>query len=214
MKYLINKTNNYLQGVRKEPLDFSISGLYAIDIEDKLPIKLPDIPIVTSAILESNKIDAYHRLLPHLPNHLVGEYNTTIAGIDSAQSNGVSIGTQKTIVIYPGGTLLTNTLAFSSTSLVYSHWYGFLLGIRYSDYINPRPNEILYGYNENTSLFEEFNPTNFLVEIRDSANTMTLLALNPDQEMSFVFGGPSIRIRITNNSLLPYHLSDWILLSN
>jgi len=214
MKYLINKTNNYVQGVRKEPLDFSISGLYIIDVEDKLPIKLPDTPIVTSSILESNKIDAYHRLLPHLPNDLVGEYNTTTVGIDSAQSNGISVGIQKTIVIYPGGTFLTNALAFSSTSLIYAHWSGFLLGIRYSDYLNPHPNEILYSYNENTSLFEEFNPLNFLVEIRDAANTMTLLALNPDQEIPFIFGGPSIRIRITNTTLLPYHLSDWILLSN
>lgn len=213
-KHLIDSFTDEVKGTYQFPLDFSTSGHYVVDVSSSLNIRAQ-----TDSLSEliTAKVNAYKALHPTLPGELSDEF-ITVANIDAAESARLTIGPNKRTCLFPnGGEMVTNPFVLGSAiTNVFAHWHGFTLNSEPAAYPTsgaPEPDRLLYNFNTGIATFEEFIPATFTVQVRDSANTTTLLTLAPDQEQAFVFGPGSIRIRIINNdSSRAFYVSDWLLL--
>lgn len=204
-------------GVESEhdfPLNFSVAGHYVVDVPTALQVQAATNSV---ADLVAAKLTAFKGLHTSLPYSLSDELITS-PNVDPVESSRYTLGPEKRTILFPaGGQIVTAPMAVGvAITTIFAHWYGFTLYVEPAAYPSsgaPPPDRILYNYNPVAVAFQEFDPTTFTVEVRDSTNTSTLATLTPDVEQAFSFGPGNIRLRFTNNVLdRHYHLSDWVLL--
>lgn len=209
-KLLVDTQTDEIRGYYDDPLDFSVSGRYVLDVPPGL---YPTSTSVTTAITDKvNRYKAYH---PSLVNSVYDELLST-PNIDILNSSGYFLGPNKRTEVY--GYIYTNPIAFTivpAPTKALIHLHGFTL---YSDpgvtSINPPPNRLLYNYDPSTGFFT-FNPSVFQVEIVDAVSFVPLypfLAADTEEDVSAVVFPASVRLRFTNTGVIRYHLSDWLLL--
>lgn len=209
MKFLVDSATNLVRGTYEAPLNFSISGKYIIDVPDS-------IQVVASTTSSSDLITAKLNklgVLSGIPsnNQIFDEFLDT-SKIDTAPPGTAStrflVGPGKRTAIFPGGNLVTPSFSLTSGSAkVYFHYYAFLLS--HGSQTGSEPGKMLYNYVD-PSGFTDFVPSNFLVEIRNSGNTATLLTVTPDVTVPQVFApGTNVRFRFTNLDTKTWHMSDW-----
>ena len=213
-KFLVDAFTGKVKGTYQFPMDFSVSGHYVIDAPTSLNIRAQSDSAVA---LETAKLDAFKALHPSLASHFNDEFITS-PNVDVAESSRYALGADKRTILFPnGGEIVTGLLAVGAPIVtVFAHWHAFTLTPEPAAYPAvgaPPPDRLLYNFNTGIATFEEFIPSTFTVQIRDSTNTSTLLTLLPDQEQAFAFAPGSFRIRVINNdpSRL-YYMSDWLLL--
>jgi hypothetical protein len=217
MKVLIDTQTDEIRGRYEEPLDFSISGRYVIDIPEGFGINSETNVLST---LVQNKIDTFIRLHPTLPNYFYDEFLTIPApNIDTTNSTRYFTGPNKRTVILPGGEIITNTLTTAGGfNTTFIHLYGFILYVEpgSSSATHPSPSRLLY--NHNGSSFITFNPNDFTIEYHDlpyNPPASLLYSPSPDAEETGWIepGAKSFVIRFRNdhpNQI--YYLSDWVFL--
>lgn len=211
-EFLVDRITNEVRSTHTFPLKFSISGKFIVNCPNELLVEAK-----TNLLSEllTKKIDGFKKLHPDLVNTINDEFITS-PNVDQAQSSKISIGIGKRTSIFPTGSLVTNTFVVAITATkVFSHWHSFLLASNPSLSSLPGPDDLLYGYNIVTQAFEEFEPSAFTVEIRNSTNTATIATLISDTEQSIALTPGNYRLRFINNDLSKvYFLSDWVLLRN
>lgn len=209
MKFLVDPSGDLVRGAYNAPLDFSVSGRYVIDVQDGIEVRASTSSVVD---LIASKVAAIKLEHPTLTEHLNDEFLTT-SQVDVAASSRIMVGPSKRTVILPGGRLVTTALVIPTAfTKVMAHWYGFrLYSHPGSVTATPSPPRLLY--NHDGTNFVTFDPTSFLVELRNSTNTSTHVTLSQDVETTFSQATPfTFRLRFTNNAAFPLHLSDWTLL--
>jgi hypothetical protein len=206
-KVLVDSRTDEIRGYYKEPLDFSVSGRYVIDVPPGL---YPETNVVTDLIIA--KINRYKSYHPTLTNVLSDEL-LAVPNVDLTESSGIITGPNKRTVILPNGYIHTNSMAFvAPTTKAFIHLHGFTLEVNPST--SKEPGRLLYNYDQLTSSFFDFDPALFKIEIVDAvhphASQYTFTAA--DTEESAVVATNPIRLKFTNLGTIPYHLSDWMLL--
>jgi len=212
-KFLVDRDSGAVKGTYQFPLDFSVAGHYVVDSPTALQVRAlsGSVPDLLTA-----KVAAFKSLHPSLPNHHSDEFIAS-PNVDAAESSRYTTGPDRRTILFPGGgEIVTNPLAVGALTTVFGHWHAFPLPTEPAvppASGAPDPDRLLYNYNPGISAFEDFIPSTFTVQVRDSTNTSTLLTLLPDQEQSLAFGPGSFRIRIINNDpSRHFHMSDWLLL--
>lgn len=213
-KALVDTAVGLIRGTYVEPLLFSISGRFVIDIPSQIGI-IPGDNVVADLI--AAKVAAFQGV-SGLSNNVYDELLTS-PNVDSANSNGVIIGPNKQTVILPGGMLLTNPIAaVPSTYTIYLHYYGFILyraAVDPSDPTSatPGPSKMLYNYDPIVPGFAPFQNSTFTVSIAQAAFPFTDINIpTPDTRVPSVAIPASFRMKFINTSSEAFHLSDWILL--
>lgn len=209
MKFLVDPSGDLVRGAYNAPLDFSISGKYVVDVQDGIEVRASTSSVTDLIAAKVSAIKAEH---PTLMEHLNDEFLTT-SQIDVAASTRIMAGPSKRAMILPGGRLVTTALVIPTAfTSVMAHWYGFRLH-SHPGPVTPTPEPPRLLYNHDGTNFITFDPTSFLVELRNSTNTATHVTLSQDVEASFSQATPfTFRLRFTNNAVVPLHLSDWTLL--
>jgi hypothetical protein len=214
---LVDTQTDLIRGRYAEPLDFSISGRYVINLPDGFGLK-PETDAVSNLI--QDKIDTFIRLHPAIPDYFFDELLTAPPpNIDPnpTQSSRYLIGPNKRTAILPGGFVTTNQLVTTgSFNTTFFHLHAFLLYSEPGDSsaAHPSPSRLLYNYEPGTG-FIVFSHSDFIVEYRDAAGAVTLHTATPElEDPSFTSGVPlTFRIKFTNNSLTrTYYLSDWMFM--
>jgi hypothetical protein len=211
-KTLVDTRTNLIRGTYVEsPLNFSIAGRYVIDVPDALGIK----PITNSVTdLVNAKIAAFLAA-----QGMVGSFNDEFLAspnVDATKSSRFGIGPNKRTVILGGGWITTNIITIpASFTQIFAHWNAYLYtSVPSGSLTQPPPPQILYNWDFNSGEFIDFDPNNFIVEMRDTADSVTLATLSPDVKTPMA-GGPGFqfRLRITNNDFNHiWTTSDWVLL--
>jgi hypothetical protein len=211
-KILVDTQTNEIRGYFKEPVDFSISGRYILDVPNGT---YPATNVVADII--ASKIYGICILHPLLPNYFNDELLAT-PNVDPSISSGFILGPNKRTEVLPSGYVYTNplTLVMSPTTALI-HVYGFTI---YSDpgavVSHPAPNRLLYNYDPLTSSFFEFDPiTVFQVDIVHSvtlAPSYSFLNYNAEEFITLPSSAPLIRLKFTNIGTTRYHLSDWMFM--
>lgn len=208
-KILVDSRTDEIRGYYKEPLDFSVSGRYVIDVPPGL---YPETNVVTDLITaKNNRYKSYH---PTLTNILSDEL-LVAPNIDLTMSLGVITGKNKRTVILPSGYVGTNPMVFvAPATKAFIHIHGFTLEVNPST--SKEPGRLLYNYDQSTSSFFDFDPALFRVQIADAAFPYTIRhtfsSADAEEDISAAVITSPIRLKITNIGTVPYHLSDWLLL--
>ena len=215
-KILVDKQTDVIRGRYEEPLDFSISGRYVIDLPEGFGIN-PQTDSVATLLQE--KINTFIRLHPALPNFF---YDELLAApppnIDPAlvaHTQRYMVGPNKRTAILPGGSVTTNIITtIAGFSTVFLHLHGFILHSEPGSSLatHPEPSRLLY--NHTGSGFITFDYNDFLIEYWDAAMGGVLFTPTPEAEETWVQGAPlNFRIKFTNiHASRVYYLSDWIFL--
>ncbi len=222
MKVLVDSLTSLIYGVYQEPLTSSISGAYVIDIPNAISSVVPKSDQSVSDLIAAK--NAAWVTYSQIPSGTVvyDEMTGTPSGpnVDSVNSTGIELGPNKTTVIYPSGTLLTNPIAGPSASkAAFLHYAGFILYRALVDPNNPTsatpgPSKMLYSYNPVTPGFEVFSNSTFTVSVCQATGPFTNITTpTPDLPGGTTVAFPaSYRLKFVNNSTQPYYLSDWILI--
>jgi hypothetical protein len=217
-KILVDAQTDAVRGRYEEPLDFSISGRYVIDIPAGFGID-PTTSSLASLIQE--KIDTFVRLHPALPNNFYDEFLTAPPpNVDPTNSTRYFVGPNKRTALLPnGGEIVTNTLTtIAGFNTTYFHIHGFLLYSEPGDSSasHPSPSRLLYNYNG--TAFETFDYNDFLIEYHNTPYAppgSLIQTVTPElEDTSWIeVGAKSFVIRIRNiNTSRIYYLSDWMFL--
>lgn len=217
MKALINSTSNEVSGSYTEPLNFSISDHYIIDIPDNLNVNLTSKPV---ANVITAKLNAYQTAHPSFTQAFNDEFLTT-TGIDITLSNRVFFGPNKRIAMLPsGGTLMTNsfTITIPVLNKVIAHWDCFL---RYRDPgtgTKPSPGRVLYNYDPSLPVpgFKIFAPSDILVSIYDVTGLIPISGpLGFDTEVTYPSATPlAVRLKFLNtHATRTHYMGDWIFMA-
>jgi hypothetical protein len=216
MKILVDTQTDEIQGRYEEPLDFSISGRYVVDVPDGFGTD-PDTNVLADAIQE--KIGAFKGYHLTLTNYFNDEF-LAVPNIDPAITTSTLrylTGPNKRAAILPGGSIITNILSIGAAfTTTFFHLHGFILHSEpgSSSASHPSPSRLLYNYDG--SAFITFDPSDFLIEYYDSVGTGVLYTpVTPDVEDTGWSSGGAIdfRIKLTNNHVSRvYYLSDWLFL--
>ncbi len=210
MKYLVDESTGNVRGGFEQPLQFSVSGHYVIDVPDVLGVTPP----ATASALIAAKVAATKALHPNLPNALYSEFlSGPSVDVDAAQSTFFTTGPNKrtsamaTSSVHGQVRTPTMSIATSITKVYFQCSY-YLLSER------PSPSgasDILYNYDSGSSSFVD-SPAGMTATLTDASNT-TLLALTPGLEQAFVSGSVNVRISFRNaNNSGRIWVSDFILL--
>ena len=212
MKVLVDKQTNEIRGWYKEPLDFSISGKYVIDVPEGV---VPYTNVV--ADLLASKINYYQGDHSSLVNYFSDEFLAT-PDVDttSMQSTGYTIGPYKRTALLPGGSIITNTLSTASGfTTTFFHFRAFLLRSDPNTDSPPGPNRLLYNNDESLG-FIDFDPALFLIQYWDDPPTVPIATPVPiDNEWTTFSSGSALdfRIKIINNDpSRTFYISDWLFL--
>jgi hypothetical protein len=239
MKVLVDSLTNKITGVFNEPLDFDISGHYVIDISTLIASVVPgsdnSVPDLITA--KNTAWTAYAQSFATFPagtpttvsDELIGSvgsiYMDSNVSLATGGSTGVEVGTvgtsppNKRVVVRPGGTILTNPISISGTpTRFFFHYTGFTLYRAAVDPANPTnptpgPSKMLYDYDPTAPGFKSFQNSIFTVAVCQPTTPFSnlLSPVTADAVNNFPGGATSIRLKFTNTSALPYHLSDWVL---
>lgn len=214
MKVLVNSQSGKIQGAYDSPLKFSVSGKYVINMPPEvglIPINSDDPSLLITA--KQNALMALHPTLSEAFNNEL----LNISMIDQTQSFGVVAAPNKGTLIMPGGIIMTTTMTLtvpilSRIAVIYS---GFLLNRDVKQVSEqPDPASLLYGWDLDSSSFVEFGPGVFEVDVMDSTGT-TVLVPNLQSGLEYIYLDTTpldVRLRFTSLSLVPWHLSDYLLL--
>lgn len=207
MKVLVDTATSKIRGTYEEPLEFSISGHYVIDIPSSIEVKTKT-DVVSDLVTAKNS--AFISSHPLCQNIFNDEYITTSL-IDTTLSSRVFIGINKRTVILPGGVLFTTSLTpLVSVSRVFLHYSGFSI---YRDAgIAPTPSvaRMLYNFDP---LILDFNPIVSGDITASVTNSAGVFSYTPTPDIEYVSAAPSpFRLSFTNNSTRPIHMSDWVFL--
>jgi hypothetical protein len=241
MKVLVDSLTNKITGVFNEPLNFDISGHYVIDVSPLISSVVPgsdnSVPDLITA--KNTAWTAYAETFASFAaiigtpttasDELIGSvgsiYMDPNVGLAAGGSSGVEVGTvgtsppNKRVVVRPGGTILTNPISITgSPTRFFFHYSGFSLYRAAVDPANPTnptpgPSKMLYGYDPTVPGFKSFQNSIFTVSVCQPTTPFSSL-LSPvmaDALNNFPGGATSIRLKFTNTSTIPYHLSDWVL---
>lgn len=172
MKFLVNRSDNLVRSAHAEPVHFSVSGRYLIDVPDSLTVKAKT---GTLQDLIDEKLKAFRTQLAATVNLTHTVYDELISPADFLISPGIdlsrclyySFGPGKRVEILPNGYVLTNSITVSvDISAIFVHWYGFTLYSNPGSLSDtPQPPQLLYNYDVNAADFVAFNPNDFEVSI-------------------------------------------------
>lgn len=215
MKVLVDSQNGEIQGVYNSPLNFSVSGKYIINV----PVGAGSVPVDNNdpLLLIAAKKSALMALHPTLPQAFSDEF-LDISMIDQILSFGVVAAPNKGTFVMPGGVLMTDIMVLtvpilSRVSVTYD---GFLLNRNVEQSLEqPDPASLLYGWDPGSSSFVDFGPGIFQVDMMDLAGALVLVP-NMQSGLEYLYADPtplSVRLRFTNLSMVPWHLSDYLLLA-
>lgn len=216
MKALVDTQTGLIRGIYAEPLNFSISGHYIIDIPSQISVK-PTTNVVSDLL--NLKVAAWKTLTglaSSVSDELLAVPNVDISTV-GILSNRIQTGPNKKTVIQPGGVLVTNTIATAGGTKLYLHYNGYLLNRQVVDPLNPvnpnyPPARMLYSYDGVGVTFTTFQSSTFTVSIVNP-NTPFATVSTPTPDTVVTSSVPtSFRLSFTNTSTQPYYLSDWILL--
>ena len=217
MKALIDQLTNTIHGIYQEPLNFDISGHYVIDIPQLISGVIPGTDdSVSDLIGAKNKQWA---TFSGVVGETIFDELITNPNVDPVNSTGIAIAANKRTLILPGGTLLTNPISVTSgTYAVFLHYAGFVLYRALVNLANPTsptqgPSQMLYSYNPDSTGFENFQNSTFTVTVCQATSPFTNVATpTPDSTTAATSLPSTFRLKFFNNSIVPYHLSDWILI--
>jgi hypothetical protein len=186
MKFLVNRSDNSVRSAHAEPVRFSVSGRYLIDVPDGITVK------AKTGILQDlidEKLRAFRDQLASTINLTYTIYDELISPADYLISPGIdltrcmfySFGPEKRVEIFPNGYVVTNTITIPvDTSAFFIHWYGFTLYSNPGDPSPiPQPPQFLYNYDSDISDFVAFNPSNFEVFVLGYESTVTSGPIGP-----------------------------------
>jgi|WetSurMetagenome_2_1015567.scaffolds.fasta_scaffold66385_2 hypothetical protein len=186
MKFLVNKSDNSVRSAHAEPVRFSVSGRYLVDVPDGLTVKAKT-GVFQDLIDE--KLRAFRTQLAATVSLVYTVYDELISPADFLISPGIdlnrclyySFGPGKRVEILPNGYVLTNPIIIPvDTSTVFVHWYGFSL---YSDpgdpSDTPQPPRLLYNYDTDIAGFVAFKPSIFEVFILGYESLVTSGPIGP-----------------------------------
>ena len=186
MKFLVNRSDNSVRSAHAEPVRFSVSGRYLIDVPDGLTVKAKT-GIFQDLIDE--KLRAFRTQLAATVNLTYTVYDELISpadflispGIDLSRSLYYLFGPGKRVEILPNGYVLTNPIIIPvDTSAIFVHWYGFTLYSNPGDPSDtPQPPQLLYNYDTDIADFVAFNPSNFEVFILGYESLVTSGPIGP-----------------------------------
>ncbi|MFA5203081.1 MAG: hypothetical protein WC708_01635 [Lentisphaeria bacterium] len=186
MKFLVNRSDNSVRSAHAEPVRFSVSGRYLVDVPDGLTVKAKT-GIFQDLIDE--KLRAFRTQLAATVNLTYTVYDELISPADFLISPGIdlnrclyySFGPGKRVEILPNGYVLTNPIIIPvDTSAIFVHWYGFTLYSNPGDPSDtPQPPQLLYNYDVNAADFIAFNPSNFEVFILGYESLVTSGPIGP-----------------------------------
>jgi hypothetical protein len=214
LKALVDSAAGLIRGTYTEPLQFSISGHYIIDIPAATTVLPPDNVVADLIAAKIAAFEGISGLATNVSDELLATPN-----VDSVNSTGVIVGPNKHTVILPGGTLLTNPIAaIPGTYTVYLHYYGFILYRAAVDPSSPAsptpgPSKMLYNYDPLVPGFVPFQTSTFTVSIAQTLTPFTNISTPlPDTRVPTIAIPASFRMKFVNTSTEAFHLSDWILL--
>lgn len=214
-KFLIGTQDGKIRSAHSDPLSFSISGRYVVDVPQDLSVLAPTDSLAellnekTTGIRNRPDVRALHSFQS---DELLASPN-----VDASLSTKCFTGPNKRCAVFPGGTLVTGPLTITSlTASAYFHWYGFTL---WSDQgpqppsatpARPGPPRLLYNFDPESGSFVEFDPDDLGLEVWNAALSVKLLTAQYETVQAFVFSPGSLRLKFTNNSDKVLYLSDWI----
>lgn len=216
MKALVDTPTNLIRGMFVEPLSFSTSGHYVIDVPSQISIKPVTNVVADLLTLKTAAWKAVAGLANSISDELLAVPDVDVATANITTSR-VIVGPYKRTTILPGGVLVTNILATGGGTQLFLHYNGNLLTRQDVDSTNPinpsyPPARVLHDYNPLTAAFSPFTPSTLTVSLVNP-NTPFALITTPTPDTKVTVAVPaSFRLSFTNTSSLPYHLSDWILL--
>lgn len=212
MKVLVDSHANEIRGMYEEPLNFSLSGYYVIEVPQVLTIK------PTSASPSAFIISKYSTLLAQqsdMEQEFHDEFLTS-AKVDKTNSSRVVTGPNKTTVIYPGGTLITTPMSItvSSLSALICRWTGFKLHREVAAGTVPGPARMLYNYNPVLPDFEDFDPSDLTVTLLDAAFSPLGVTFTHAQVAAYAVATPtSVCLSFENTTTSAIYMSDWMLMA-
>src|SRR5580704_13353008 len=162
MKALVDPQTNTIHGIYQEPITFSISGHYIIDIPTFISSVIPTSDSSITDLI-ANKLIVWKSFSTVVGGTAVYDELITNPNVDTVNSTGVILGPNKRTIILAGGTLLTNPISISAASshTFFLHYFGFhshftSISLSNPTSATPGPGQILYSYNPNTLQFETF----------------------------------------------------------
>jgi len=215
MKVLVDSQSGEIQGVYNSPLNFSVSGKYIVNV----PTGAGSVPMDSNdpLLLIAAKKSALMALHPTLPQSFSDEF-LDISLVDQTLSLGIVAAPNKGTFVMPGGVLMTDTMLLTVPILtrVSVTYDGFLLNRNVEQTLEqPDPASLLYGWDPGSSSFVDFGSGIFQVDIMDLAGAVVLVP-SMQSGLEYLYANPtplSVRLRFTNLSMVPWHLSDYLLLA-
>lgn len=208
MKVLVDNLTNKIRGTFEEPLDFSVSGHYVIDIPSTITVE-PSTQVVGDLV--TSKINAFRALHPTLGYSFYDEFLDT-SKVDAASSTGVVVGPNKRTAILPGGTLYTTVFTPAiGVGKVFLHYTGAYMHRDVGAAPYPPASRMLYNYQTGAGGFVNFSTADLTVNIVNGSTLAYSSTPTPDAE--YVVGTPAtFRLQFQNVSPVPIHMADWLLL--
>ena len=207
MKVLVDSVANLVRGTYKEPLTFSISGHYVIDIPAAISVEAftPN-----PADLVAAKLAAFSAAHPLLPNFFVDEM-LDVSQVDLSMSSRIVAGPLKRTAILPGGTLFTNPLTPAvGVGKVFLHYSSFSVYRDVGGPPTPGASRMLYNYDPSLANFVTSSTADLTVSV---TNSLGAVSSTPPPDAEYVVGVPSpFRLSFTNTTSRVLHLSDWLFL--
>lgn len=197
----------------RDAADFSLTGKYAIQIDDALGIDSNQSNVPANAI--AAKLQAYQagRSFTIIDSFQEEFLNAIPVTIDTANSDRYILGKNKRTAMLPGGYITTTNIPITVASTkFFCHWHGFYLN-QISNAILPfaiprTPNSVYYN---NASLF---SPSTFTVELYQSGGPLLATLVSDVETTLGAFGPGNVVLKIINSHpTITYNLSDVILLS-
>lgn len=215
-KVLVDTQTDEIRGYYEEPLDFSISGRYVLDVPPGL---YPTTQVVNTLILR--KIAQYQSYHPTVPNYFNDEILAT-PNINPLNSFRFAAGPNKRVVLFPNNGspsyVTTNLMTINApTSRLLIHHYGFLLYSNPGPVVaHPDPSRLLYNYDSGSVSFIDFNPATFQVDMLDNTFSPIYTFVNADTvEIPGAMPVTPFQFCLRFTNLDPnraWHLSDWLFM--
>ena len=206
MKVLVDSSAGTIRGTFSEPLNFSISGHYIVDVPAAVNVEASSQSV---SDLVSAKLGAFRTLHPLLVNSFSDEF-LDAAKVDSSMSTRIVTGINKRTAILPGGVLFTIPMTpIVGVTKVFLHYAGFSVYRDVGVPPSPPASKVLYNYDSAVGGFVD-STSSIIASITDGAGT---LSSTPPPDTEYAVGAPSpFRLSFTNTTSKVMHMSDWVLL--
>jgi len=207
--YIVRQLDHKVIGFSSKPLNYSVSGLYIVDIDSAIH-PLPDLTGNSVSDLLTAKEDAYKALTGLTSTYLSEEHTST--KVEQSLSSKYISGFPKKTELLGLGSIVTSSFALGGIATkLYCHWKPATYDIAQGSAFDPSWTR--YNWDAGSSSYINYDPSLFTVELRDLANSVTIFTFTADTLHSGLsVPNASYRLRFTNTAAARYTLSDWYLL--